>query len=319
MSLPDKCYPEAGTKNNRGYAAAPFESLRRGRLGELNGRLGRRPVCGFPFDMPPPGNYCRRGRTSKGRGVFLDDIIRIIKSVIEEAGRPVSPSRPARPQAPPGTSRVSQPQPGYQPGPRKATRPSAQPPRTKIIFKPVGETAAAGPATDLAGLVDAFTGAALDPARGLLQCQGCQVFYHRDSYQILRSENGGRCVACLGTTIQPFQVTAAPPRGRNAEVSVVTLQNYRQFTGRVITFEGRVRKVLRSRRGTDYAVMFEDKSWKEGFKLVVFMGKVDAIGGTFFLRSLIGKTIRVRGLLVQHEKFGYEIIVSERGMILSIT
>jgi len=252
----------------------------------------------------------------KGPDVLLDEIMRIIRMVIADAGATRTRPEPTQPGR--RSSRVGQPQPGYGPGPRKTTRPSTATPPPKITFKPVGEAAAPGNPTDLAGLVDAFTGAALDPARGLLQCDSCQVFYHQESYQILQSENGGRCVACLGTAIRPFQVTAVPPRGRNAEVSLVTLQNYRQFTGRVITFEGRVHTVLRSRRGTDYAVMFEAKPWTKGFKLVVFKGKVDAVGGTFFLRSLIGKTIRVRGLLVQHEKFGYEIIVSERGMILSI-
>ena len=33
--------------------------------------------------------------------------------------------------------------------------------------------------------------------------------------------------------------------------------------------------------------------------------------------ALEGKTVRVRGLLIKHGRFGYEIIISEKSMILS--
>ena len=168
---------------------------------------------------------------------------------------------------------------------------------------------------EIKDLVDALTGAQLDPQLGLYQCQRCKVFYHANSFEVIRSENQGRCVSCLSTEI--VSVTARQ-RGRNADVSVITLQNYRQFVGRVITFEGFVHDVLISRRGVDYAVMFEPKPWVRGFKLVIFRGDVGTVGGSRFLMSLKRKTVRVRGLLVDHPDFGYEIIVSERGMILDV-
>jgi len=64
--------------------------------------------------------------------------------------------------------------------------------------------------------------------------------------------------------------------------------------------------------------MFEDKSWKEGFKLVFFKGTLIALGGPAYVRSLRGATITVRGLIVNHQKFGYEIIVNDRGMVLRV-
>ncbi|PSW06751.1 hypothetical protein C9I89_04245 [Photobacterium lipolyticum] len=87
--------------------------------------------------------------------------------------------------------------------------------------------------------------------------------------------------------------------------------------GSVVTFEARVVEVKESRRGNDFAVMFENKSWTKGFKLVFFRDAVRKVGGKPYISSLSGKTVRVRGLVVKHPRFGYEIIVSEKSMILS--
>jgi len=64
--------------------------------------------------------------------------------------------------------------------------------------------------------------------------------------------------------------------------------------------------------------MFENKNWQQGFKMVAFRGAVDRIGGERFVYSLANRTVRVRGLLVLHKVFGYQIIVTDRAMILSI-
>ncbi|APG27037.1 hypothetical protein A7E78_03830 [Syntrophotalea acetylenivorans] len=63
--------------------------------------------------------------------------------------------------------------------------------------------------------------------------------------------------------------------------------------------------------------MFEDKSWTKGFKLVFFRTAISRVGGKRFISTLNGKTVKVRGLIVKHQTFGYEIIVSEKSMILS--
>jgi hypothetical protein len=86
----------------------------------------------------------------------------------------------------------------------------------------------------------------------------------------------------------------------------------------VVTFEGDVKAVRVSRRGSDYAVMFEDKTWRTGFKLVFFRGAVRKVGGPEFIKNLDGHRMRVRGLLVKHPRFGPEIIISERNMILEV-
>lgn len=171
---------------------------------------------------------------------------------------------------------------------------------------------------DLRGLHDALTGAALDIGRGLYQCTTCKVFYHNDSIELLRAENSGRCVSCQSATLVAFSYGAKPAGGKDFTPSIVTLADYHKHVGSVVTFEGFVPLVRESSRGNDFAVMFENKSWKNGFKLVFFRGAVRAVGGRPYINSLQGKTVRVRGLLKNHATFGYEIIVSEPGMILSV-
>ena len=49
---------------------------------------------------------------------------------------------------------------------------------------------------DIKDLVDALTGAPLTLALDLYQCQRCKVFYQLHSVEVIKSENGGRCVSC---------------------------------------------------------------------------------------------------------------------------
>ncbi|MFM0096385.1 hypothetical protein PQQ87_12285 [Paraburkholderia nemoris] len=144
------------------------------------------------------------------------------------------------------------------------------------------------------------------------------MFYHEDSIELLRAENSGKCVSCQATTLVAFARGQRPGAGKDFTPAVVTLADYHKHVGSVVTFEGFVPLVRESKRGNDFAVMFEKKSWKEGFKLVFFRGAVQTVGGRPYISSLEGKRIRVRGLLKKHQTFGYEIIVSEPGMILSV-
>ena len=183
----------------------------------------------------------------------------------------------------------------------------------------------------LDGLHDAYTGAPLDPGRGLHRCQACQAYYHHDSYAVLQELNEGRCVACLrvalvsvgpvssGTAVPAGQDhSSAFPAGRDHAVDVVTLRNYRTHVGKVITFEGKVHFVRAGGDPRDLGIMFERTSWERGLKMVVFRGNVAAVGGRDYLVGLTDHTVRVRGLLEKHKVQGYQIVVSERGMILSV-
>ena len=166
---------------------------------------------------------------------------------------------------------------------------------------------------ELDGLQDAFTGLSLDPLKGLYQCVKCKVFYHQESIDVIKSENRGECVSCQSRTINFIERTDVTS-GINFTPNSITLSNYKNFAGQVITFEGHVPQILESRRGSDYAVMFEEKKWTKGFKLVFFQGNVEKD----YIFSLKNKKIKVRGLLVNHETFGWEIMVNHKSMILEI-
>lgn len=203
-------------------------------------------------------------------------------------------------------------------------RPTSRKPANKgIVFNTApsdsSSTTTLTQTLDLSGLNDAFTGAALDKKLGLYQCQSCKVYYHSESFEILRAENSSKCVACTSTNIIDILGSTNNKRGKNYTPDVVTLENYKQHVGSVVTFEGYVCKVNESRRGNDFAVMFENESWTEGFKLVFFRGAAVRIGGASYIKSLSNKKIKVRGLLIKHPKFGYEIIISQKSMILSVS
>lgn len=174
-------------------------------------------------------------------------------------------------------------------------------------------------------VTDFVTGAALITSASTYQCAECLAYYSAESFDLLRSENGGRCASCrsvnlrsLGGQRQQESRRAVPPTGRATAPGTATLANFRSFEGQVVTFTGRVVKVLESRRGGDFAVMFEEKSWKQGFKLVFFKGALRDIGGPTYVRNLRGSTITVRGLIVNHSQYGYEIIVNDRRMVLRV-
>jgi hypothetical protein len=170
----------------------------------------------------------------------------------------------------------------------------------------------------LDGLHDAFTGAPLDTGLGLYRCSDCQVYYHKESYQVLSEANNGQCVACSSVDIVSLtSAKARKTRGRDHDPNVINLQNFKQHVGSVVTFEGEIHKVLTSQRGKDYAAMFENKGWTKGLKLVFFGGSIRKAGGKRYITGLEGKTVKVRGLLINHDVFGHEIIVSEKSMILS--
>ena len=195
-------------------------------------------------------------------------------------------------------------------------RPKPQNPqgRNVITFRSTASVVTQTNDLDLKDLVDALTGLSLHTNTSLYQCRRCKVYYQEPSYDVIRTQNGGRCVSCSQSELV-IVIGQHGHRGQNASVNAITLANYRDHVGRVITFEGYVHNVLTSRRGTDYAVMFENASWKMGFKMIAFSKSVDNMGGSRFLYGLAGRTIRVRGLLIQHDTFGYEIIINDRSMV----
>lgn len=221
--------------------------------------------------------------------------------------------------------------------PRTGSSTSGHSPKSATGFRPrssgsgssgvtFGSDGGAASAVKLGELVTDFvTGAAFHTAPSTYRCNDCLAHYSPESYDLLRSENGGRCASCRSANLRQLgghraQDTrgAARPTAQASAPATATLTNFRGFDGQVVTFTGRVVKVLESRRGGDFAVMFEDKSWKQGFKLVFFKDALRSLGGPAYARGLRGATITVRGLIVNHSQFGYEIIINDRGMVLKV-
>lgn len=230
----------------------------------------------------------------------------------QSSNRPIVPVRPVAPTV--TTAKNTNPE-VFRPSSRTTTKPA-------IKFNESSSSSTSGIGSvsfsaSLTGLHDAFTGAPLNSALGLHQCQSCKVYYHSESLQVLVEVNNSKCVSCQSIKIVSVVVGAGAASGKDYAPSVVTLSNYQDHVGSVVTFEGRVFKVRESSRGNDFAVMFEQKTWVSGFKLVFFRGAVRKVGGSSYINSLEGKIVQVRGLIIKHPKFGYEIIVSEKSMILS--
>ncbi|MFO1206208.1 MAG: hypothetical protein U1E63_10845 [Burkholderiales bacterium] len=84
-------------------------------------------------------------------------------------------------------------------------------PRWPYWFGTDGKAAAPGTVhivrrSELAGVRDAYSSAAIDPTRPLSRCGKCLSVYNSESLAVLKSENGGRCMVCDGTDLGPVRV-----------------------------------------------------------------------------------------------------------------
>lgn len=70
---------------------------------------------------------------------------------------------------------------------------------------------------------DAFTGQRLRTGVRLFHCVDCKSYYHEESVDLLRRENGGRCASCSGRNIvrdtiaeQTVNATRQPDQGADS-------------------------------------------------------------------------------------------------------
>jgi hypothetical protein len=77
-------------------------------------------------------------------------------------------------------------------------------PRTRTRTRKGGGYGAGDPGpdvlhpADVAGVRDAYSGAAIDATQPLVRCSNCLALYHSDSVTVLARENSGRCASCGG-------------------------------------------------------------------------------------------------------------------------
>ena len=63
------------------------------------------------------------------------------------------------------------------------------------------------PRSELEGVRDAYSSAAIDAQAPLWRCGSCQAYYHQGSVDALESHNAGRCALCGGEDLRPVHVT----------------------------------------------------------------------------------------------------------------
>ncbi len=204
----------------------------------------------------------------------------------------------------------------------RADEPSSSGPHARfrpLPPDPVVPPAARRPAAGLAGVRDGLTGVSLQAARGLHRCRRCEVHYHAESVAVLRAENGGRCVnGCDASDLHPCDVVGVRGTVRHPPVTV-SVEDVRARVGQWVVFEGTCLSVLQSQRGRHVAVLFEQRSWADGFKMIVPGCDVERVGGVQFLAALEGRRLRIRGLVLAHPVYGPEMIIDDPAMILEVT
>ena len=167
--------------------------------------------------------------------------------------------------------------------------------------------------------IDAYTGRRLGPSEPFFECSKCHAFYSSGSLEVLRELNADKCMVCGLATVQRAAASTQAWRQTRSGAEQVTQHTYSSQIGRVVTYKGFVYDVRPSRNGNDYAVMLEPKSWREGLKLMAFRGSVARLGGPRRLTSMRGRSITVRGLLINHPIYGPEIIINDPSMILEVS
>lgn len=218
-----------------------------------------------------------------------------------------------------GSSQRPPPEPRTRKPPTDTYRPSSRSPTKPINFGTGATQSASSHGGDLRDINDAFTGRRLDLAQLIFECGNCHVFYQEASMAVLREANASKCMACGSSQLRRHGKSDSNAGARNHTPDAITLTNYRDYIGQVVTFSGYVHEVKQSRRGVDYAVMFEAKPWTKGLKMVAFRGGVKNLGGGTKLKSYAGKTLTIRGLLINDRTFGPEIIVDDPAMILGVS
>ena len=196
--------------------------------------------------------------------------------------------------------------------------------KPKLVFKEIHEVIATDSTLDIEGLQDPITGSLLMIEHGLYQCQKCNIIYQARSYFELVKENDSFCVCCKSTNIKEGTKATQVKRNFDFIPSIIKISNYHKYIGQVVTFEGQSLYSKESKRGNDFAIVFENKDWQQSLKIVLskrvlgIRGPKSEENARLYIDSLVGKTIKVRGLLVNSHLNGYRIVVLDKKNILGV-
>jgi hypothetical protein len=182
-------------------------------------------------------------------------------------------------------------------------------------------------ADDPYGLTDFLTGAALDPADGIVRCAQCQALYHPDCAALLAERNGGACASCGSAALarlddealRRFRRRGADARRGGAIVAdLVPVDGYEPMLGRVVTVTGQVIGTLPTRRAGEHALLLRDRMLGTECRLSFVGAAASGLRGRAFVHGLIGSQVRLRGLLLRHDAQGFQLLVPDRAMVLEV-
>jgi len=182
------------------------------------------------------------------------------------------------------------------------------------------------------GPTDFLTGAALDPEASVVRCEDCRALYHPDSAALLAQHNEGRCASCAGTALRTLPPDAlrqrrsrnrdfddsedTSPRDRALVPEPIDLQGYRAAVGRAVTLNGTVLSRLPALDGWP-ALLMRDPSGVD-IRLVFVDQAGRGLKGSALASSLLGSSVRVRGLLLRDEAHGLRLLVSDARMVFEV-
>jgi hypothetical protein len=240
---------------------------------------------------------------------------------------------PARPAAAGGSEGSNQRRrimwPAEEPAasPKPPTPPVAKTPAKVSWGDAAGGTKPGHELSLLVGVDDAFEHTPLMAGEQVALCTYDKVAYHLRTWEFLRKENQGRCCSCgrSGTirivTLPGVRVSAPPPVSApdpsllSPGETVISLSRIRDFEGRAVVVHDFVQEVHFSQRGTCF-IKFEDRPIPEAFKVVVFDSyQVEWEEAEVDLKSYQHRYIRVRGVIQDHWKWGWEILVNSPRLI----
>ena len=185
----------------------------------------------------------------------------------------------------------------------------------------------------LIGLEDAFDHTKFIPGEKIAYCKYDGVAYHLSTWEFLKTENHGLCCICGKNNV--FAFTTLPDEKNWSPVQwstrfptptppppdqLIGLKQVQDYLNLVVTVQDYVHDVYQTRSTGTYFIRFQPLKARhpvfEGFKLVIFpsyqyqwqLAGIDPV-------VYKGKTIRVRGLIQENEKWGMEIIVNSPRLI----
>ncbi len=179
----------------------------------------------------------------------------------------------------------------------------------------------------LVGVEDALEHTPLLPGEKVAFCNRDRVAYHLATWQFLREQNGGRCCICGNANVFTFltlpgtlpPVIPQPQAGMHPGAKIIGLPEVHEYVNLAVTVQDYVHGVHRTKNGT-YFIRFEPRLASEpvfaGFKAVIFKNYVPRWESAGIdISSYQWKTVRLRGIIREHETWGIEILAFSPAMI----